>query len=112
MVGAAVAEDLNAAKPPGRHIASISIKDPIKFAVPQLLTIPAVGPGLKHLQLRVRRPVTGELQIHSEGTIIWRRHIRTMPERRLLVPLESFVDKIGSNSIVIDVKEHQPRILM
>jgi hypothetical protein len=43
--------------------------------------------GLRHLQLRVDRPVTGKLDLLANGVPIWRRSTAALPERRLLVPL-------------------------
>ena len=60
----------------------------VKLVVPQRLAMPLERcGGLRHLQLRVDRPVSGRLDLRADGVPIWRRRTSALPERRLLVPL-------------------------
>jgi hypothetical protein len=62
--------------------------DALKYVVPQRLV--SAGPsGLTagHFQLRVSRAVSGRLALRLNGTDIWSSAIRSLPERRISVPL-------------------------
>ncbi|MGE0211335.1 MAG: NAD(P)/FAD-dependent oxidoreductase [Parvibaculaceae bacterium] len=104
-MGATVAEDLARAPGVRGHAVSISPRPPVRLVMPQKLTLPTNGTGLSALQLRVERPVTGDLRIVSGGVPIWRRHVRTGPERRLLVPLNGFLERIRSDTLTVEFEE-------
>jgi len=106
LIAATVAEDLAApaAPRPAREI-SISHRPPVRLVMPQRIALPADGSGLADLQLRVERPVSGDLRIMSDGVPIWRRRVSAMPERRLLVPLNGFLEHIGSDALTIEFDE-------
>jgi hypothetical protein len=88
--GAAVAEhiadDLAGRLPCGgeRDIALIA-GEAVNYVVPQRLvrSLPLRG----WLQLRAARAISGELRIRSDGAVLYRRHISTRPERRILLDL-------------------------
>ena len=106
LIAATVAEDLAApaAPRPSREIA-ISHRPPVRLVMPQRLALPANGSGLADLQLRVERPVSGDLRIMSGGVPIWRRRVSARPEQRLLVPLEGFVLRVGSDALTVEFDE-------
>lgn len=59
----------------------------LRYLMPQRLT-PASTTGLQALQLRVARPVAGTLSLRHDGRELWRRRLRALPERRVVVPLD------------------------
>lgn len=60
--------------------------DAIRFALPQIVTPP--GPG-RHpqIQLRVTRPVMGELRLQAGGQVLHRQRLKARPERRVTLPM-------------------------
>lgn len=106
LIAATVAADLaTPAQPrPAREI-SITHRPPVRLVMPQRISLPANGTGLADLQLRVERPVSGDLTILSGGAPIWRRRVSARPERRLLVPLNAFLERIGSDALTVEFDE-------
>lgn len=60
----------------------------LRYLMPQRLT-PAATVGLQALQLRVTRPVAGTLSLRHEGQALWRQRLRALPERRIVIPLDT-----------------------
>jgi hypothetical protein len=86
-IGELVADDLVGQLPPAARGPRIILGDDLKYVVPQRLVLPLTATGLGGLQLRVRHAVAGTLTVEADGVPVWRRHINTLPERRLLIPL-------------------------
>jgi thioredoxin reductase len=86
-IGGCVADDLAGTLPRPSTALAIDRGHGVKLVVPQRLALPLGRGGLRHLQLRVDRPVTGKLDLLANGVPIWRRSTAALPERRLLVPL-------------------------
>ncbi|MCB9946025.1 MAG: FAD-dependent oxidoreductase [Geminicoccaceae bacterium] len=64
--------------------------DILKYAMPQRLpelTRSFDGLRMNALQLRVVRPVVGNLVMRAGGRIVYSRPLRSRPERRILLPL-------------------------
>ena len=84
-LGKRVAEDLARDRPKGAQV-SVSVSAPFKFSVPQRLAVEAaIAPDL---QLRLEEPVSGTLVVESGGRALYRRPLRSRPERRILVPIQ------------------------
>jgi thioredoxin reductase len=71
----------------------IALSGPISAHVPQriapeLASRPSLG--LSALQLRVGQPVDGTLSLLSQGNTAASKHLRTRPERRILLPLPRY----------------------
>lgn len=84
-LGRRVAEDLARDRPKGAQV-SVSVSAPFKFSVPQRLTFEAAS--APDLQLRVTEAVSGTLVVESGGRALYRRPLRSRPERRILVPIQ------------------------
>lgn len=75
--------------------------DAIRYALPQIL-FPA-GPGFHELiQLRVTRPVSGELRLSQGGDIIARRSLRALPERRITLRVPQ---RLGEGPLGLEFEE-------
>lgn len=86
-VGAAVAEDLAAARDPGAAI-PVTYDAPIKLAVPSLLRRGGLfASAFRDFQLRMLRRARGRLSLELDGRTVWSRAETWMPERRILVPM-------------------------
>ena len=83
-----VAEDLAGRLPAPTEALRLEIRDPrLKYLMPQRIALPQGAGGMGALQLRVTEPVNATLTVTASSGTIWKRHIRTRPERRLLLPL-------------------------
>ena len=87
--------------PVGRRVLPIARGYGVKLVVPQRLTLPLGRGGLDHLQLRVDRPVAGELDFAADGVSIWRRRAAALPQRRLLIPLQGLIVPPAASSIEV-----------
>jgi len=71
----------------------IALSGPFSAHVPQRLA-PALKSqpviGLDALQLRVGKPVNGKLDLLAKGAVVASKHLRTRPERRILLPLPGY----------------------
>jgi hypothetical protein len=87
--GRAIAQSLSGRLPPAQAAMRVSTQGAaLKYVVPH--RIAASGPaGLAadHFQLRVTRAVGGVLSLSLDGTALWSSAIRSLPERRISVPL-------------------------
>lgn len=90
VVGTVVARDLVDKLVQDEAFVRIDAIDPVRYVIPQILRMPPRRAGLTHLQLRVSRPVSGELIVTAGGECLWRERIKVLPERRVLVPLRIF----------------------
>lgn len=98
-LGRRVAADL-ARAPAMDSAVPVSIAAPFSLAVPQQLA-PSKGPA-PDLQLRVKRPVAGTLVVESGGRALYRRALRSRPERRILVPIQPLAGASDPITIRID----------
>jgi thioredoxin reductase len=87
-IGGWVVDDLASRLPRCESAAAIDRGRGIKLVVPQRLSLPLGRGGLAELRLRVAEPMAGELSIAADGQRIWSRRAASLPERRLLVPLD------------------------
>lgn len=82
-IGRAIADDLKGE--PGNELIPVTHDEPLRYVVPSLLRRGAAG--LSHFQLRVLRPVAGEISLRLNGHAMWRQRKKWLPERRILVPI-------------------------
>ncbi|MBB5374167.1 NAD(P)/FAD-dependent oxidoreductase [Acidocella aromatica] len=80
-----VADDLAGGLPAAGDEITLVAGEGVKFVVPQRLS--RVAPLRGKLQLRVERPISGQLRVSSEEAVLYKRRISTRPERRILVEL-------------------------
>lgn len=100
-----VSDDLAGRRPEAEGELILAVKPPLKFVVPQRLALPIDGNGFSHLQLRVARPATGALEVSSEDRAIWRRRVRALPERRLLIPIRELAADVRPGRLTIELRE-------
>lgn len=89
-----IVDDLTA--PDGEQAPSIALHavDPaIKYIMPQRLVSSDALDGMTHAQIRVNRPVSGQLQAVSDGKVLWSKAIKSRPERRILIPLAPLLEQ-------------------
>ncbi|MDO9636990.1 MAG: FAD-dependent oxidoreductase [Pseudotabrizicola sp.] len=82
-IGQTIAADLQR----GTATATVRVTHdaPLRYVVPQFLQRGMAG--MQHFQLRVTRPVVGEIALELDGRAVFRLQNRWMPERRILVPI-------------------------
>ena len=86
--GRLVAEDLNDKLPKPDHQIRVSFTDPIiKYAMPQIISLPHSPDDMKHLQLRFHKNAKGYLVGTQGGTTIFKQKLKTHPEHRVLIAL-------------------------
>ncbi len=87
-----VAADLRGALPRPQALLRLSVGDArLKYVMPQRIALPRADRGMQALQLRVTRPVRGELVALDGSGAFWRTRIDARPERRILIPIPEFV---------------------
>lgn len=69
----------------GGEVIPVTCDAPLRYVVPSLLRRGVQG--MTSFQLRVARPVTGEIALQLDGRAVFRLRNRWRPERRILVPL-------------------------
>lgn len=69
----------------GGEVIPVTYDTPLRYVVPSLLRRSVQG--MTDFQLRVSRPVSGEIGLELDGQAIIRLHNRWKPERRILLPL-------------------------
>jgi hypothetical protein len=69
--------------------------------VPQRIVPGGGDGGLAAIQLRVAAAVAGTLAATTGGATLWQRRRSALPERRLLIPLESIRLPGGAGELVI-----------
>jgi hypothetical protein len=55
--------------------------------------------------LRLARAVRGRLTVSDAGRALWHRRLDSLPERRILVPLSVFADKIRGDTVTLSIEE-------
>jgi hypothetical protein len=100
-IGGFVADDLAGRLPNHMRIARIERGSNVKLVVPQHLALPPGKTGLDYLQLRFDGVVTGDLTIEADGNAVWKRKMKAIPERRVLVKLADL--NISSQTEVIKI---------
>jgi NADPH-dependent 2,4-dienoyl-CoA reductase/sulfur reductase-like enzyme len=104
--GDALADSLAGRLPPAERLVKVVAANPaIKLALPQRLALPARPDGMTHLQLRLARAVRGRLVVRDAGGAVWQQPLDSLPERRLLVPLKGFIDRISGDTLTLSIVE-------
>ncbi|MGH6881316.1 MAG: pyridine nucleotide-disulfide oxidoreductase, partial [Hypericibacter sp.] len=102
--GGFVADDLQGRLPSSPRRIAFERGPAIKLIVPQSLEV-GVTDSSAMLQLRVDRPVAGRLTIEAGGQRLWERRIKTRPERRILIPLQTLSIPPGVDRLQVGVTE-------
>lgn len=89
-----------------RSLAVTRAHPAIKLALPQRIALPAGPGGTDRLQLRLSRAASGSLTVSDAGGILWQRPLAGLPERRILVPLGGFIDRVGGDTLTLSIAEH------
>jgi len=79
----------------------------IKYIIPQRISLFSASQekiiGLHHFQLRVTEPVSnGKLSLSHNHAELYSKNIKTLPERRVLIPLPDFTEVGASSDVVVD----------
>lgn len=98
-LGQRVAADL-AAPCQRPAVIPITVTGLLKYAVPQQLS-QSDDRSSPALQLRVSEPFSGDLVVTSGSRELLRRHLRSRPERRILVPLGKLADATDRINITL-----------
>ncbi|MDQ0391937.1 FAD-dependent oxidoreductase [Labrys monachus] len=103
-IGEAVADDLAGALPVATRTVRVGHAAPIRFAVPQSLSLAGSSRLTGTIQLRVGTESAGRLTVRAGGRLLWSRRIDTRPERRILVPLQGIDLPEGIDAIEIAIE--------
>ncbi len=98
-VGRAVAADLAGELPRRGHTVAVLRGPGVKLVVPQRILLSGDGLGLADLQVRLDGALAGTLRVEIDGSLLWQRGVKALPERRLLVPLDGLSLPAGAQSI-------------
>lgn len=109
-----IADELRAGSPDAaHHSVTIALDNPnLKLVLPQRLSPPFSSKAdgdkaMQHAQLRLRRPVKGQLVFSSGDKMLWSASLDSVPERRILAPLQPLLDHAsrvsGNNTISVTV---------
>lgn len=96
-----IADDLAGGLPAPEGEILVRCGDGIKYAVPQRLA--RVSRLRGQMQLRVDEAVRGTLRVQAGPLTLYRRHLATRPERRILLDLENIKVPPGVSEITIEV---------
>lgn len=104
--GDVLADSLSGRLAPAERLVRVVADHPaIRLALPQRLALPATAGGMPHLQLRLCRPVRGRLVVREAGSTLWQQTLRSRPERRILVPLSPFIERVSGDSLTLSIVE-------
>lgn len=104
--GDALVDSLAERLPPVDRLVRVAAAHPaIRLVVPQRLAMPAGTAGMRRLQLRLTRAVRGLLIVSDARGIVWQQALDSRPERRILVPLKGFINRIAGDSLTLSITE-------
>ena len=104
--GDVLADSLAGKLPAAERFLDVVVGHPaIKLALPQRLALPLRAGGMAQLQLRLNRAVRGQMVLRDGGDIVWSQHLAALPERRILLPLRDFIDKVRGDTLTIGFTE-------
>ncbi|MCU0868880.1 MAG: NAD(P)/FAD-dependent oxidoreductase [Burkholderiales bacterium] len=88
-VARAIAASLHGTLPPAASHVALAPVDPVRYACPQQLALPAPLPAALPVNVRVRAPIRGRLRAAIGPRELWRADRLWLPERRTLIPLDA-----------------------
>ncbi|OWJ68167.1 NAD(P)/FAD-dependent oxidoreductase [Inquilinus limosus] len=94
-VARAVAADLAGRGAPDGPGLRIETGEGVRLVMPQSVAAGSAAPAFPAIQLRLDRPVRGELRAESDGQALWSHRLSSGPERRILVPLDTLARSRG-----------------
>jgi NADPH-dependent 2,4-dienoyl-CoA reductase/sulfur reductase-like enzyme len=101
-VALAVAADLAGRGAPAGPGISLEAGEGVRLVMPQRLAMGDPAPAFAAIQLRLDRPVRGELRAQCDGQALWSRRLSSGPERRILIPLDALARSRGSVRIQVN----------
>jgi NADPH-dependent 2,4-dienoyl-CoA reductase/sulfur reductase-like enzyme len=96
-----IADDLAGGLPAAGDEITLVAGEGVKFVVPQRLS--RVAPLRGRLQLRVDRPISGQLRVSSEEAVLYKRRISTRPERRILIDLGEMKPPREARQLLVEI---------
>ena len=105
LIGNVVADDLDGRLPASEKEMPVSLTDPIKFVIPQRISLPLSTSGMQNFQLRFTRQVEGTLVVRQGADIIWSKQISALPERRILIPIKTLLRKNAGDLLEITFRQ-------
>jgi thioredoxin reductase len=100
-----VAQDLAGKLPKPDKTLNIVIRDKhLKYAMPQLICPIGDTGGMIDIQMRVTERVSGTLVARSKSGPVWRRALRSRPERRIRVPISEIVSQVTDGTVEFNVE--------
>src|SRR5690606_12469655 len=87
-IGQFIADDLMGQLPSGAETLKIVAGKGVRYVFPQRV-VTGTPDGLKNFQLRVQRKISSGLTIVQNGNLLWNRKAKLLPERRILIPLNT-----------------------
>ncbi len=72
----------------------LHVEPPLRYAMPQRLRR-GMRDGMKFVQMRVERPVSGMLRVRDGERVLHARRIRAIPEQRIVIPVEPLLRARG-----------------
>lgn len=104
-IGAAVAADLAGRLPGAARELHIAALEGIGYVMPQRISLPLSAPGLPELQLRVTRKTGGRLSVSAPGRTLWSQALRSLPQRRILVPLRKLLLPDDADRLTVSLSD-------
>jgi NADPH-dependent 2,4-dienoyl-CoA reductase/sulfur reductase-like enzyme len=96
-----IADDLEGGLPYAEGAVEVLCGEGLKYALPQALARVTKLRGV--MQLRVAAPMRGQLRVRAGESVLLRRRLAVLPERRVLVDLEHIRLPQGVSQIVVEL---------
>lgn len=77
----------------------------VKLVVPQRLSRDGEPSAFASLQVRLAKPVRGELRVEAGGRTLWSRRIGSGPERRVAIPIAALRVPPGAEAVTVTARE-------
>ena len=107
--GDALADSLTGRLAPAERLLRVVADHPaVKLALPQRLALPARAGDRPHLQLRLKRALRGRLKLRDATGVVREQALDSLPERRILVPLAGFMDRLAGDTLTLSIDEAAP----
>lgn len=103
-----LADDLHSAQSPTPKSYAITLDhEALHYVMPQCLSLPAAKDHqrMEHLQVRLSHPIKGQLILKSGEQTLWSGAINSRPERRILIPLDPWIDQPISDPLRITIQQ-------
>jgi len=105
LIGNMVADDLDGRLPTSEKELPVSLTGPIKFVVPQRISLPLSLSGMQNFQLRFTHQAEGTLVVRKGADITWSKQISALPERRILIPIKALLRENAGDLVEITFRQ-------